>query len=62
MRRFVRAATAAVLAVAMMGSTAAVAAPVSGGSPDGQAIAGTDTVAAAAYPWICRLFPSLPVC
>jgi len=62
MRRFVRAASAAVLAMGMMGSTAAVAAPVPGGSTEGEAIAGTNTVAAAAYPWICRLFPRLPVC
>lgn len=62
MRRFVRAATAAVLAVGMMGSTAAVAAPVPGGAAGDGVAAGTSTVAVAAYPWICRVFPNLPYC
>ncbi|MGO3796291.1 MAG: hypothetical protein ACTJGR_04120 [Pauljensenia sp.] len=62
MRRFVRAATAAVLAVGMMGSTAAIAAPVASGSTVGEAGTGAVTVADAAYPWVCRVFPRLPIC
>lgn len=60
MRRMVRATTAAVVAVGMMGSTAAVAAPVSG-TNGGGATAGA-VVLATPYPWICRVFPNLPIC
>jgi hypothetical protein len=62
MRRFVRTATAAVLALGMMGSAAAVAAPVPDGSTSEGTVEGAGTVTTAAYPWICRIFPDLPYC
>ena len=61
MRTFTRTAAAATLAVGMMWSTTAVAAPVTGALEVG-GLASTAVVRPMEGSWICAIYPRLPFC